>query len=167
MKKSLLFIALILCILASCKEGSVDKTERSGEPDVYNVEDDDAKMNQAMVDAKNSIGEFKNALASDNPSFEYFTIKQKFNADGGAEHIWVGDIQLIDNDFMGIIANEPVYTSEVQLGDTITVNSAHISDWMYYDDGKVVGGYTIRVIRDALSPKEQAQFDAENGLTFK
>lgn len=167
MKKSLLFIALILCILSSCKEGSVDKTERSGEPDVYNVEDDDAKMNQAMVNAKNSIDEFKNALASDNPSFEYFTIKQKFNADGGDEHIWVGDIQLIDNYFMGIIANEPIYTNKVQLGDTITVNPANISDWMYYDDGKVVGGYTIRVIRDALSPEEQAQFDAENGLIFK
>lgn len=167
MKKSLLFITLILCILSSCKEGSVDKTERSGEPNVYNVEDNDAKMNQAMVNAKNSIDEFKNALASDNPSFEYFTIKQKFNADGGDEHIWVGDIQLIDNDFMGIIANEPIYTNKVQLGDTITVNPANISDWMYYDDGKVVGGYTIRVIRDALSPEEQAQFDAENGLIFK
>ena len=167
MKKSLLFIASILCILSSCKEGSADKTERSGEPDVYNVEDDDAKMNQAMVDAKNSIDEFKNALVSDNPSFEYFTIKQKFNADGGDEHIWVGDIQLIDNDFMGIIANEPVYTNKVQLGDTITVNRANISDWMYYDDGKVVGGYTIRVIRDGLSPEEKAQFDAENGLIFK
>ena len=167
MKKSLLFIASLLFILTSCKEGPADKTERSGEPDVYNVEDDDAKMNQAMIDAKNSIGDFKKAIASDNPNFEYFTIKQKFEADGGAEHIWVGDIQLIDNVLMGIIANEPVYTSEVQLGDTITVNNADISDWMYYDEGKVVGGFTIRAIRDALSPVEQAQFDAENGLIFK
>jgi uncharacterized protein YegJ (DUF2314 family) len=38
---------------------------------------------------------------------------------------------------------------------------------MYYDEGKIVGGYTIRVIRDELSPEEQDQFDAENGLIFK
>ena len=68
---------------------------------------------------------------------------------------------------MGIIANEPVYTDKVQLGDTIKVNRASISDWMYYDEGKVVGGFTIRAIRDALSPEEQAAFDAENGLIFK
>ncbi|MEP2237479.1 MAG: DUF2314 domain-containing protein [Maribacter sp.] len=167
MKKSLLLIASLLLMLTSCKEGTADKTERSGEPDVYNVEDDDSRMNQAIVDAKNSIDEFKEALASENPDLTFFTIKQKFDADGGAEHIWVGDIQLIDDDFMGIIANEPMYTNKVQLGDTITVNRANISDWMYYEEGKVVGGFTIRAIRDGLSPEEQAQFDAENGLIFK
>lgn len=167
MKKSFIFIASFLIILISCKETSTNKTERTGEPDVYNVEDDNAKMNQAMVDAKNSIEAFKIALTSKNTSYEFFTIKQKFAANDGAEHIWVRDIQLVDSDFMGIIANEPVYTDKVQLGDTIKVNRASISDWMYYDEGKIVGGFTIRAIRDALSPEDQAAFDAENGLIFK
>tara|TARA_R110002051_G_scaffold3131_6_gene16852 strand:- start:2861 stop:3364 length:504 start_codon:yes stop_codon:yes gene_type:complete len=167
MKNTFIYFVSLLFILSSCKENPSAKTERNGEPDIYNVEDDNAKMNQAMVAAKNSVQEFQDALLSDNPNFEFFAIKQKFEATEGTEHIWIQDIQLVDTDFMGIVANEPIYAQRVQLGDTITVDRNSISDWMYYDEGKVVGAYTIRVIRDELSPEEQAQFDAENGLIFK
>ncbi|WP_082960111.1 YegJ family protein [Maribacter hydrothermalis] len=167
MKNTFIYFVSLLFMLSSCKENTSAKTERNGEPDVYNVEDDNAKMNQAMEAAKNSVQEFQDALLSDNPNFEFFAIKQKFEAIEGTEHIWIQDIQLVDTDFMGIVANEPVYAQKVKLGDTISIDRSNISDWMYYDEGKVVGGYTIRVIRDELSPEEQAQFDDENGLIFK
>ena len=125
-------------------------------------------MNEAIAKANNSIQEFITALESDNPDLDFFAIKQKFiTRDGGGEHIWVQDIKLVDSEFIGIIGNEPVYTNAIQLGDTITIDRDNISDWMYYEYDKIVGGYTIRVLRDGLSEEEKAQFDAENGLQFK
>jgi len=32
---------------------------------------------------------------------------------------------------------------------------------MYVDSGRLVGGYTIRVMRAQMSPEERAAFDAE------
>tara|TARA_R110000764_G_scaffold33697_1_gene75498 strand:- start:463 stop:969 length:507 start_codon:yes stop_codon:yes gene_type:complete len=168
MKTTFTYIAIVLLAFSSCKENASSKTERSGQPDVYNVENDDAKMNEAIAKANNSIQEFITALESDNPDLDFFAIKQKFiTRDGGGEHIWVQDIQLVDSEFIGIVGNEPVYTNAIQLGDTITIDRDNISDWMYYEKDKIVGGYTIRVLRDGLSEEEKAQFDAENGLLFK
>ena len=36
---------------------------------------------------------------------------------------------------------------------------------MYVDHGKLVGGYTLRVLRDGLSPAERAEFD--RSIPFK
>ena len=168
MKTTFTYIAIVLLVLSSCKENRPSKVERAGEPNVYNVENDNAKMNEAIEKAKNSFQEFTTALESDNPDFDFFALKQKFEtSDGGSEHIWIQDIQLIYSDFIGIVGNEPVYTNAIELGDTITVDPSKITDWMYYENNLIVGGYTIRVLRDSLSEEEKAQFDAENGLLFK
>ncbi|WP_339841145.1 DUF2314 domain-containing protein [uncultured Maribacter sp.] len=168
MKTTFTYITIVLLLFSSCKENRPSKVERDGEPNVYNIENDNAKINDAIEKAKNSIQEFTIALKSDNPDLDFFAIKQKFiTRDGGGEHIWVQDIQLVDSEFIGTIGNEPVYTNAIQLGDTITVDRANISDWMYYEKDKIVGGYTIRVLRDGLSDEEKAQFDAKNGLLFK
>jgi uncharacterized protein YegJ (DUF2314 family) len=48
---------------------------------------------------------------------------------------------------------------------TDVVVAERISDWMYVHEGRLVGGYTIRVMRDRLSPAERLRFD--QGLPFK
>lgn len=167
MKTTFIYFASLLFILSSCKENNTSKAERGGEPDVYNVANDNAKMNKAIEQANNTIQEFKTALDSDNPNYDFFALKQKFDTSDGAEHIWVQDIYRENAEYIGIVGNEPVKTTEVQLGDTITVDTNKISDWMYYDEGKIVGGYTIRILRDGMTDEERKQFDIENGLLFK
>jgi uncharacterized protein YegJ (DUF2314 family) len=49
--------------------------------------------------------------------------------------------------------------SNVKIGDQATVDPESISDWMFVDNGKLVGGYTVRVLRDAMSAAEREEFD--------
>ena len=49
--------------------------------------------------------------------------------------------------------------SHVKNGDSEEVEPSKISDWMFVDEGKLVGGYTLRVLRDSMSPAERAEFD--------
>lgn len=35
-----------------------------------------------------------------------------------------------------------------------------LSDWIIIDDGRLIGGYTIRVFRDKMSPEDRAKLDA-------
>jgi uncharacterized protein YegJ (DUF2314 family) len=44
---------------------------------------------------------------------------------------------------------------------------SYISDWMYIEDGYLVGGYTTRVIRDRMTPKERTAYDAQAPYKFR
>ncbi|NQY31409.1 MAG: DUF2314 domain-containing protein [Flavobacteriaceae bacterium] len=167
MNRNLILLSSILLFITSCNQITKSKTIRDGEPDVYNIEGSDSKMNMAIENAKKSIQQFQDALKSNNPEYEYFSIKQRFDTPEGGEHIWIQDIKLVDSQFIGILGNEPVNIKEVNFGDTITVDNKKISDWMYFDKGKVKGGFTIKALRDEMSKEEQQIFDSESGLIFE
>jgi uncharacterized protein YegJ (DUF2314 family) len=40
-----------------------------------------------------------------------------------------------------------------------SVNTNEISDWLYIDSGKLVGGYTVRAHYNELSPEQKQEFD--------
>ena len=61
--------------------------------------------------------------------------------------------------FRGKINNDPELVKNVKIGQSITVEPKQISDWMYINQGKLVGGTTVRVLRDNLSPSERKGFD--------
>jgi hypothetical protein len=61
--------------------------------------------------------------------------------------------------FSGKIANDPERVFTVEVDQVVSARAAEISDWMYVDTGKLVGGYTVRVLRDRFSPSDRAEFD--------
>jgi uncharacterized protein YegJ (DUF2314 family) len=66
---------------------------------------------------------------------------------------------------MGILNNKPVDVKTVKLGEKVEVTPDKISDWKYIENGRLVGGFTTRVIRDGMMPKEREQLDHD--LPFK
>ena len=61
--------------------------------------------------------------------------------------------------FQGTIDNDPELVKNVKLGQRMTVRPRDVSDWMYLNNRKLVGGLTILVLRDKMSPAERAEFD--------
>jgi len=162
--------SLILLTLIACNQPITNKVERENEPDVYGVEESDAAMNYAIDQANKTFKQFVNTIQNDKNGYNYYSIKQRFpTPEGLGEHIWVGQITYVDNQFIGIVGNEPINTTAVKLGDTITVDQKNISDWMIVDQntGKAKGGFTIRAIRNRMTPKEQQELDQELGLIFE
>lgn len=161
---------LISLIIISCNKISNKKVERDNEPDIYNLEETDKEINNAVLKAKQTFAEFENIFINDTKNENSYAIKQEYIIpSGGSEHIWIGQIQLTNNIYIGIINNEPFYTTEVKLGDKVTIKKNKISDWMVINqtNGKAKGGYTIRVLRDRMSDKEKQNFDANSGLVFE
>lgn len=98
----------------------------------------------------------------------YFAVKARFaaaDAAGDYEHLWLYDITPTPAGFIGRIGNEPLYATHLRLDEQVTVSTADISDWMIIENGVLKGGYTMRVLRDRLSPHEREQFDAS--IDFK
>ena len=158
---------LILLGLVSCNNNQTNKTEREGEPTIYSVTDNDTEMNEAIKTANQSLAKFNVALNSSNSNFKNFALKTRFKTLNGGEHIWVSNITLIDNKYFGVIDNLPESTTDVKIGDTIVIVNNNISDWMYVDNQKLRGGYTIRLLRKRMTEPERKQFDAENGLIIE
>lgn len=146
--------------LLSCKESN--KIERENEPTIYSVADQDKDMNAAIEKAKQTLSDFNAGLS--NPKAESLALKVQFTNSEGSEHMWVGNIELKDGKYSGILNNEPEYVKEYKSGDKIDIDSSKISDWMYLENGKLYGGYTIRVLRDKMSEEERKQFDEESGM---
>ena len=152
--KKIIVIALGSLIL-SC-EKKIEKVEREDKPDVLLVEDTDKQMNDAIRNATETIPEFNTALKSKNPNFSNFSIKQRFEtADGGGEHIWIGDIESRNNQFYGIVQNDPLDVPNVKMGDSVWVVTENISDWMYYDKNIVKGAFTVKVFRKNMSAEDR------------
>lgn len=170
MKKNITVLILLFCIAIHAQtKNKVEKSGTSKASTVYRVESEDKKMKKAIRQAKASFNEFETAIKSENPNFKKFLLKKGFESPNGEEYLWVMNILInkVNNNYVGIVANEPLYTKAVQNGDFIEINSDDVGDWMYLDNNVVKGGYTLKLLRNRMSKKERQQFDAESNLKFK
>jgi uncharacterized protein YegJ (DUF2314 family) len=83
------------------------------------------------------------------------------------EHIWLSDVSYDNRVFHGLVGNDPLDLKKVSLGDKVTVAPDKISDWMIIDNGRLIGGYTVRLLQSRMSPAEREQFDQSSGLIIE
>lgn len=153
-----ILLVTILIIIQSCI--------RSTDSRIETVESDDEEMNAAVEKAKMTFNEFVDALKNVDQNKSDFSIKVPFEYADGHEHIWVAEIELKEDRIYGYINNDPVYVTHIKLGDEIEIKPDQISDWFYIEDGKLIGGFTIRVLRDRMTDEEKQQLDDSFGVTF-
>lgn len=138
---------------------------RKGNPDYIQLADDAESTMQAAIErAISEVEIFIEALTHSSISQSGFSVKKPFpytteTGETGYEHIWLSDVVYRDGVFIGSVGNEPVDASGIRLNDEATVEKTEISDWMYIDDGVLVGGYTLRVLRDRMSLLERKEMD--------
>ncbi|MCU0433724.1 MAG: DUF2314 domain-containing protein [Bacteroidia bacterium] len=162
---SLLLLAATSCNFAPPKNTYSDSTSNDV---IAEVETDDKEMNAAIELAKQTLYQFKNALQNQTARQGAFGLKVHFDLGGGmGEHIWLREVWMENNEYFGIVDNDNLQTTEVNYNDTIKVNPDHISDWMFVDQGKLVGGFTTRVLRKRMSPEERKEFDAGYGVIIE
>jgi uncharacterized protein YegJ (DUF2314 family) len=158
-----LLIAISAFVLLSFSAQAADPTQEleksSAEPPYFEVPKDHAAMHHAVTEARKTVGEFIAALEHPAPGQQDFEIKKPFIQNGQVEHIWLSDVQFVSNRFQGRVDNQPRKIQGLKLGQLVSVNPKEISDWLYVDHGKLVGGYTVRVQYHELSAKEKQEFD--------
>ena len=164
--KSLLILSVIILIVGSC-HNQTDKKVRKGEPDIYNVTNEDQEMNNAINKAKKSFNEFIIALTKPTKSQIGFCVKVPFPNDNGNEHIWISDVQFDSGKMIGFVGNVPDKIKNLTIGQKITIDKDNISDWMYLDSSVLMGGFTIRVLYSRMSDAEKKQFESENQIIIK
>lgn len=135
---------------------------------VKDVSSDDAEMNAAIQEARETLPRFIEALQAPTETQTYFAIKVifPFGEADSAEHMWVDQLTYADGRFQGVLSNEPVDVTDLEYGDPVTASIEEISDWMIVGNNQLLGGYTMHVLRNRMSETERAQFDADFGVAI-
>lgn len=141
---------------------------RTGQPEVDVVSGEDAAMNAAIARARASVGTFIAALKAPRAGQKSFAIQKRFASGrvGEGEHMWIVGLSFDGSLFHGFLNNVPVNVRGIKQGDAVTCAPSELSDWMFTDKGKLVGGTTIRVLYDRLPPAEKKQLEKESGYRF-
>jgi len=160
------WIVLLLAPVA-CEPGADPVVQRPGEPDVVLLGGEDEEMNRAMAEARETIGEFIERLARAPEEQTTLSLKVRFEEGEIIEHIWIEPSAHENGLFAGIVANEPLDLVEIELGEPVRVPLDRVSDWLAVENGRLVGGYTLRVLRDRMSAEERDAFDRETGLIIE
>lgn len=134
--------------------------ERESEPDVYRVESQDISLNSARIEAQLKIKDLLERIQSPPAEQTYLAVKGMFGAADQVEHLWLRDLSLQGEEVVGTIDNQPVNLSQWSAGDRVVLSTQQISDWMAIEQGKLVGGWTLRALREQMTEAERAAFDA-------
>lgn len=145
--------------------GKKNVAERQGEPDLVYVPSEDERMNWAIEKANLTLWYFEESLRSPLPYQVYFSVKVHIIDGENSEHIWLIEPHFDDEgNLFGTIGNEPINIATVKLNQKVGIDRSLISDWMIIENGKLIGGYTIRAIRDGVPENEKAALDKSIGL---
>jgi uncharacterized protein YegJ (DUF2314 family) len=132
---------------------------------VVNVAGDDERMNLAIEKARATLHYFQNSLISPQLYQQYFSVKVLIEDGLYHEHLWLTTPSFDDEgNLYGVVGNKPVSVTSVAINQRIGIEAQFISDWMIIEDGCLIGGYTIRAIRDGLPESERVDFDRMAGL---
>jgi uncharacterized protein YegJ (DUF2314 family) len=157
---ALLFGGVVLTGRADTPMSS-ELQNKSGDPEVYRVENQHAAMRKAVDQARKTVGEFIKAVQHPAAGQTDFEVKKPFVQGNRVEHIWLSDVEFVGGRFKGKVDNESMKIHGLKMGQVVSVNPDEISDWAYVDNGKLVGGYTIRVHYNELSPAEKKEFQQQ------
>jgi len=116
-------------------------------------------MDRAVENAQKSLGFFMAALRAKKNGDTVFEIKKGFIDGDKVKHLWIREVTYDGKNFHGKIDNRPLEVSNVQLGQRVSVAPQDVTDWMFLKDGKLIGGYTTRVLYARMSPEDKAEFD--------
>jgi uncharacterized protein YegJ (DUF2314 family) len=158
--------SVMTAVLAGVAFAQTDSTHLAGRenktpgpPGYAQVGDNDRAIQTAVRNARHSLGFFIAVMKAKKPDDSGFEVKKGFVDGDHVEHLWIGDLFFDGQKFHGRINNRPIEVHNVKLGQKVTVAPREVSDWMFVKKGKLMGGYTTRVLYARLSAKDRAEFD--------
>jgi uncharacterized protein YegJ (DUF2314 family) len=120
--------------------------------------DSDMEMEAAFQHARNSLDAFIQRIDTPHPNRTLVAVKVRFVLpDSSTQDLWVDQITYKDGSFHGTMGDD-IPTLKLSVDDKITIPRKDIVDWMIVEDGKLIGGYTIRLAYKRMTPEQKEQF---------
>ena len=120
---------------------------------------DDPDIERAILTAKGTLEQFVRRIESPSATQRYQAVKVKLSWGGFDEYVWIPVITFNNGKFAAAAGEYPGSPSLFVSDNLDGIGADQIYDWMIVDDGKLVGGYSIRAMRAKMDPEQQRKFD--------
>ena len=117
-------------------------------------------MNAATAQANKTWPLFEQNIFAGEPGTKHFSVKMIFKNPGDEEHLWLVNLHKKEGHLYGALSEPPYKITNMKVGDTFIIKKDRISDWLYSENGKMIGGYTIRVIYNNMNAEEKKEYQA-------
>jgi uncharacterized protein YegJ (DUF2314 family) len=131
------------------------------EPEVFNIDQHNTAMKRAVHQARRTVGVFIQSVRHPAAGQHDFQVKKPFRQGDVMEHLWLSDVSFKGNRFHGKLDNRPRKIKGIKMGDRVSVNPNEITDWAFVENGRLVGGYTVRLLYAELSPERRKELESE------
>jgi uncharacterized protein YegJ (DUF2314 family) len=118
------------------------------------------ELNAAIEQARGSMDILLRAMLAPKPSYDFLGVKVRFiNRDGEPDDNWVEPVEYYDGRFVVLMLDSLTFNTNQNVDHTLQVSEKKVVDWMIVEkDGTLIGGYTIRLAYEHMSPAEKKEF---------
>ena len=161
MKKCLFLLVFTATLFLSCSERPSFSRQPDSTTIVY-LDEFDSEIVRIAETARSTLAVFLQHLNSPESGESDFYIKYAFrlqpsdNAGIYAEQIWISITEFSNGRFYGIVASTPIYLAHIQSEDKIYFYADSIVDWMFIQNGRIVGGESIRHLLTQIPEDERS-----------
>lgn len=118
----------------------------------------DIELDSAISQARDSLDTFKTRIKAPHTDRTFVAVKVRFTPPGeSSQDIWVDEVTYADSILHGIMGDD-LPLLKLEAGEKIEIDEKDIVDWMIVEDGTLIGGYTIRLAVQRMSPEERERF---------
>jgi len=147
------YILLCVILLFSCDKSARDFSVRLS-PEIE-VERNDKEIERIAENARRALPIFFRNLARPEAGANNFFVKYPLASDdGGIEQVWLGGIHVKDGVYYSVLANTSRHAKK---GGVIIIDTDKITDWMYIQDGKIMGGRSIKYLLEKIPENRRSE----------
>jgi uncharacterized protein YegJ (DUF2314 family) len=137
------------------------------EPLFMALRKDDPELLQAVSEARATVGRFRDLIANCTGTEVFHSAKLRFLDPSLSEtleedryfFVWVHFVTVDGDSFVGRTIQPPTGCDFLSAGQTHRFKASDIHDWMVNEDGRIHGGYSLRVMRKHLPEERRAAYD--------
>lgn len=119
----------------------------------------DEEFDAAVEEAHDTLGTLRKALLSPRDHYIFVGLKVRFTGNDQYEDIWTEPVDYFDGYFTtrmidGVLLNPNLNTERL-----VTVPMNKVLDWVIVEEsGNLIGGYTIKLSYEHMTPEEKKEF---------
>ena len=155
-------LALIAVLLAADLAAPAETlTQRTRRDQIVRVPDDDPDMRAAFAKARATLAGFLALTRAPRSGISTMSVKVPLHEGDTVEYFWIKDFAEEHGRFVGAIDNEPRLLKHVHDGQSVTFSASEIVDWLYLEDGRMIGNFTGCALLKREDPAEAATFKSQ------
>ncbi|MBK1792105.1 YegJ family protein [Persicirhabdus sediminis] len=114
------------------------------------------KMNRAIQSARDTLLDATQRFIAGE--LEGFSVKFPITDGVNTEHVWLANTHFFEGLFTGEIESDIENVEGFETGQEIEVSFDAVSDWLYLENGKMHGSYTLRAMLSDMHPSVAKQY---------